>query len=1344
MLISNFRLISNFKPSIKVFLNKPIYLKIKKIEKKKLYIANSLFFSTYMMDSVEKNKSISDGMFLRVEEERKFFKCGPSISNTIEKYSSLHNHSDLSLLDGASRVSEMVRFTKELKITSLSITDHGVMHAIVDLFKECDKLNIKPIAGNEMYVINGNISRNYKKSQLSKYHQIVLALNEQGYNNLVKLTTLSHLNGWQGTGAFGRPCISKKLLFKYKKNIVLTSACLGGEICQNLLGKNFKFARQIADWYSNNFNDFFYLELQDHGHREDRAVNMDILSLSEEFDINLISTNDSHFTKNKNVEAHDMLLCVQTGKPFDEPSRMRYSGTEFLKSPKQMREMYQDHVSPKKIESALESSVFVSNSAENYSIWAEITIPTFTMPKRFNDFSFDEFLEFLSFEGLNQMLNNRFEKNFHSTHFDSIEKTGQIKSKYKRYYRRLSYELESIKKMGFSTYFLVVWDFIDFARKNKIPIGSGRGSVAGSLVAYTLGITNIDPIEYGLLFERFLNPARKSMPDIDTDFSIDGRDGVIDYVSMKYGQDKVAQIITFNRLTSKAVLKDMGRSIRKGDFLVEKMSDLIPISRGKPLDLGLMISSETPSQEFRQNYLKHKNLKNLIDKALNFQGMNKTTAVHAAGLVISSRKLDEIVPLTRGIRGEVITQYPMEDVEYLGLLKMDFLGLKNLSMVEGIVNCVNYRFKNNLLTLDSNYLGPHFDKRTFDLLARGELDGVFQLDASIGMKDIVTEMKPSSIQDISSILALYRPGPLDTGLIPRFIKRKRKVFLYKFDYPELKQTLEETYGILIYQEQIMKVAQELGGYNMSQADILRRAMGKKKISEMRTQEKIFIEGCVNNSLEKISGQIVFNQMLGFAEYCFNKSHSTAYAFTTYQTAWLKSHWPVEFFSSLMNVNLADFEKIERYIHQASLVGIFVHKPEINESEVFFVPDYSLTNKSFISFGLGSIKNIGEVAASLIITERKISGVYRNLFEIVDRLITKQLISKKLVECLIVCGCLDKIYQGEKRTNILTSLENIIEWVNRNQKTKYINQPLLIDLGSIKNEKKTKSKKKTIGDKSINGIDDFNQKKVELPHLAYALTGINSVNIFLLNYSEIILLLGISLSIVFKSPENDINLITNSKKSNRFVQNSFFLLNSIEKIKVSEMQYDNKDILVMGIIFEIQEYRISVQRKIFKLIYEDFNGMVTGIIFENNDSLSEIDKELGKSEGFFFIKKTKFFLGDLFFGYGSSEEPSFESRKIKLSQMFCVNDYRFIIITISALECQSPSVRLLLKFNSSLSKYIVGQDEKSIPLLLKIKGNRRNEILKTNLSVSFSDHRIVIKLLKKVGFKCDLFQLNSFL
>jgi len=615
---------------------------------------------------------------------------------------------------------------------------------------------------------------------------------------------------------------------------------------------------------------------------------------------------------------------------------MRYSGTEFLKSANEMFEMFGDHVQPNLSISALDNSQIIANQVEDYSIWSEVKIPKFEMPKNFQDFTFDDFMKVLSFEGLFCRLNDRFYNAFELEKRETfLRQSNIILPDYQRYYDRLNYELEAICFMGFSTYFLVVWDYINFARKNFIPVGPGRGSAAGSLVAYSLGITNIDPIEHGLLFERFLNPSRKSMPDIDTDFSIDGREMVIEYVSMKYGHERVAQIATFNKLTSKAILKDMGRSGQVSGSLLEKMSGMIPITRGKPVSLNLMILENSPSIDFRQLYLKNSPIKDIIDKSIRFEGMVKTTAVHAAGIVISSIKLDEIVPLTRGTKGEIVTQYPMENVELLGLLKMDFLGLKNLSMIETVVNFVNFKFRNSVLSLEADCLRPHFDSNTYNLLARGELEGIFQLDASPGMKEVVSDIRPNSIQDISSILALYRPGPLDAGLIPQFLTRKRETVFFRYHLMELKPILSETYGILLYQEQIMKVAQEMGGYSLDQADLLRRAMGKKKLTEMQMQKKTFLDGCLNNSFEKNSSVELFYQVVGFAEYCFNKSHSTAYAFTTYQTAWLKSHWPVEFFSSLLSANLGDTEKIEKFVFQAATFGVFVNQPCLNTSDVFF-------------------------------------------------------------------------------------------------------------------------------------------------------------------------------------------------------------------------------------------------------------------------------------------------------------------------------------------------------------------------------------------------------------------------
>mmetsp|Transcript_58156 Transcript_58156/g.136566 ORF Transcript_58156/g.136566 Transcript_58156/m.136566 type:complete len:684 (+) Transcript_58156:596-2647(+) len=666
---------------------------------------------------------------------------------------------------------------------------------------------------------------------------------------------------------------------------------------------------------------------------------MKVLKISRELKINLLATNDSHFTEKKDVETHDTLLCVQTGKAKEELNRMRYSGTEFLKSANEMFEMFIDHIPPDLSFSALDNSKNIGDGVEDYSVWSEVKIPKFEMPNGYEDFAFDDFLRALTYEGFYFRLTENFTNAFElEKKKDFMENSKKTFSDYEKYYQRLNFELDVICSMGFSTYFLVVWDYINFARKSIIPVGPGRGSAAGSLVAYALGITNIDPIEHGLIFERFLNPSRNSMPDIDTDFSIDGREMVIEYVSMRYGHENVAQIATFNKLSSKAILKDMGKSGQVSASLLEKLSGMIPITRGKPASLNLMIVEDSPSMEFRQNYLMNSILKSVIDKSIKFEGMVKTTAVHAAGIVISSVKLDGIVPLCRGQKGEIVTQYPMENIELLGLLKMDFLGLKNLSMIETVVNLVNHKYRNSILTIDSDCLKPHFDLPTYGLLARGDLEGIFQFDASYGMKDVVSEIRPNSIQDISSILALYRPGPLDAGLIPKFVTGKREEFAAIEFFPELHPILSETYGILLYQEQIMKLAQEIGGYSMDQADLLRRAIGKKKLREMQRQKKNFLEGCLNNSLEKDTVFSLFYQVVGFAEYCFNKSHSAAYAFTTYQTAWLKSHWPVEFFASLLSANLGDTDKIEKFIFQAASFGVMVCRPCLNNSDVFFFPD----------------------------------------------------------------------------------------------------------------------------------------------------------------------------------------------------------------------------------------------------------------------------------------------------------------------------------------------------------------------------------------------------------------------
>ncbi|MBG1269306.1 DNA polymerase III subunit alpha [Nostoc sp. WHI] len=772
----------------------------------------------------------------------------------------LHIHSDYSLLDGASQLPELVDRAIALGMKAIALTDHGVMYGAVELIKICRSQNIKPIIGNEMYVINGDIE---KQERRPKYHQVVLAKNTQGYKHLVKLTTISHLKGVQGKGIFSRPCINKDLLKEYHEGLIVTSACLGGEVPQAILSGRPDAARKVAQWYKDVFGDDFYLEIQDHGSQEDRIVNVEIVKIARELGIKFIATNDSHFISCFDVEAHDALLCIQTGKLIVEDKRMRYSGTEYLKSGEEMKQLFRDHLPDEVIEVAIATTEEVADKVEPYNIMGEPQIPTPPIP---SGHTADTYAEDVAWSGLLERLNRKSRQEV-----DSI------------YKERLEYELKMIQQMGFSKYFLVVWDYIKFARDNNIPVGPGRGSAAGSLVAYAMRITNIDPVHHGLLFERFLNPERKSMPDIDTDFCIEQRDKVIEYVTDKYGADRVAQIITFNRLTSKAVLKDVARVLNIPYGEADKMAKLIPVVRGKPTKLKVMISNETPEPEFKEKYDKEPHVRHWLDMAMRIEGTNKTFGVHAAGVVISADPLDEIVPLQKNNDGSVITQYFMEDLESMGLLKMDFLGLRNLTLIQKTVDLIQetrgYRVDpdeiprqerkaQKILAKGEHSTLPKDVQKTYELLEAGELEGIFQLESS-GMRQIVRDLKPSNIEDISSILALYRPGPLDAGLIPKFINRKHGRENIDYQHTILEPILDETYGIMVYQEQIMKIAQDMAGYSLGQADLLRRAMGKKKVSEMQKQREKFVDGAAKNGVQKKIADELFEQMLKFAEYCLS-------------------------------------------------------------------------------------------------------------------------------------------------------------------------------------------------------------------------------------------------------------------------------------------------------------------------------------------------------------------------------------------------------------------------------------------------------------------------------------------
>lgn len=753
----------------------------------------------------------------------------------------LHIHSDYSMLDGASQLSDLVTRAIELGMPAIALTDHGVMYGAVGLLKAAKGKDIKPIIGNEMYVINGDITLQEKRP---RYHQVVLAKNTQGYRNLVKLTTISSLQGVQGKGIFSRPCINKDLLAQYHEGLIVTSACLGGEVPQAILAGKPEIARRIAQWYKDLFAEDYYLEIQDHGSKEDRVVNIEIVRIARELDIQLIATNDSHYISCYDVEAHDALLCIQTGKLITEDKRLRYSGTEYLKSADEMAQLFRDHLPDEVIQEAITNTLTVADKVEEYDIFRDPQSPAYKVPDGYTPETYMEEITWLG-------LQDRFR----------VASRAEINDTYKE---RLEYELQMLEQMGYSTYFLVVWDYIKYARDNGIAVGPGRGSAAGSLVAYALGITNIDPVHHGLLFERFLNPERKSMPDIDTDFCIDQREKIIEYVTQKYGDDHVAQIITFNRMTSKAVLKDVARVLDIPYGEADRMAKLIPVSRGKPAKLKVMISDQTPAPEFKEKYDTDPKVQRWLDMAIRIEGTNKTFGVHAAGVVIAAEPIDQVVPLQRNNDGSVITQYYMEDLESLGLLKMDFLGLKNLTMIQKAAELIQQN-RHEAINVDDL---PMDDPKTYQLLAKGDLEGIFQLESS-GMRQVVKDLKPSNLEDISSILALYRPGPLDAGLIPKFINRKHGREQIEYQHNILKPILNETYGIMVYQEQIMKIAQELAGYSLGQADLLRRAMGKKKVSEMQKHRELFVEGAAKNDVSNKVATELFDQMVLFAEYCLS-------------------------------------------------------------------------------------------------------------------------------------------------------------------------------------------------------------------------------------------------------------------------------------------------------------------------------------------------------------------------------------------------------------------------------------------------------------------------------------------
>ena len=922
-------------------------------------------------------------------------------------FTHLHVHTEFSLLDGSNKIKEYVARVKELGMNSAAITDHGVMYGVIDFYKEAKAQGINPVIGCEVYVApNSRFDRELSHGDDRYYHLVLLAENNQGYQNLMKIVSKGFVDGY-----YYKPRVDMEVLEKYHEGIIALSACLAGEVQRYLVRGLYEEAKTVAQKYENCFGKGnFFLELQDHGIPEQKMVNPQLLRMSEELGIELVATNDVHYTYAEDAEAHDILLCIQTGKKLADEDRMRYEGGQYyVKSEEEMRSLF-----PYALQ-AIENTQKIADRCHVEIEFGVTKLPHFDVPEGYNSWTY---LNKLCHDGLKV----RYPK------------------KWEELLPKLDYELGVIQKMGYVDYFLIVWDFINYARTHGIPVGPGRGSAAGSLVSYTTGITNIDPIKYSLLFERFLNPERVTMPDIDIDFCYERRSEVIDYVIKKYGADCVTQIVTFGTLKAKGVVRDVGRVMDLPYAFCDKISKSIPDELGITIEKALVMNPE-----LRAMYESDATVKNLLDMSKRLEGLPRHTSMHAAGVVISQKAMDEYVPLSRGSDGTITTQYIMTTIEELGLLKMDFLGLRTLTVIDNAVKLVkrNYGVEIDVDRIDYD------DKKVLESIGTGHTEGIFQLE-SAGMKNFMKELRPQSLEDVIAGISLYRPGPMD--FIPKYIKGKNEPDSISYVCPELEPILEPTYGCIVYQEQVMQIVQSLAGYTMGQADNIRRAMSKKKqyVIDAERQNFVYgneeegIKGCINNGISEKAANEIYDSMVDFAKYAFNKSHAAAYAVVSYQTAFLKFYYPVEFMAALMTSVLDNTRKVSEYIYTCRQMGIKVLSPDINAGEGVFSAD-----KEGIRYGLYAIKSIGRPVVDAIIEERNQNGPYSTLQNFIERVCGRE-INKRAIENLIkagACDCLD----GNRQQMVL-SYAMILDNVNSQRKKSMEGQMSLFDFASEEDKK----------------------------------------------------------------------------------------------------------------------------------------------------------------------------------------------------------------------------------------------------------------------------------------------------
>ena len=915
-------------------------------------------------------------------------------------FTHLHVHTEYSLLDGSNKIKEYVARVRELGMDSAAITDHGVMYGVIDFYREAKAAGINPILGCEVYVApNSRFDREVGSDEDRYYHLVLLAENNQGYANLMKIVSLGFVEGF-----YYRPRVDKELLRQYHEGIIALSACLAGEVPRYLTRGLYEEARQTALEYQEIFGkDNYFLELQDHGIPDQRLVNQQLLRMSEELHIPLVATNDVHYTYEDDVAAHDILLCIQTGKKLTDENRMRYEGGQyFVKSPEQMAELF-----PYALQ-ALENTHKIAKRCHVEIEFGVTKLPRFDVPSPYTSW---EYLNKLCYEGLDERYGDRAE---------------ELKP-------RLKYELDTIQKMGYVDYFLIVWDFIRYARDHGIPVGPGRGSAAGSIVSYTLGITQLDPIRYNLLFERFLNPERVSMPDIDVDFCFERRQEVIDYVVRKYGKDCVAQIVTFGTMAARGVIRDVGRVMDLPYALCDSIAKMIPQELNITIDKALEMN-----HELKTLYDTDEKIKELINMSRRLEGLPRHTSMHAAGVVISQKEVDEYVPLSRAADGTIVTQFTMTTLEELGLLKMDFLGLRTLTVIDNAVRLVakDTGRKLDMLKIDYN------DRAVLDSIGTGKTEGVFQLESG-GMKNFMKELKPQSLEDIIAGISLYRPGPMD--FIPQYIRGKNNPETITYDCPQLQPILEPTYGCIVYQEQVMQIVRDLGGYTLGRSDLVRRAMSKKKAAVMAKERQNFVygnkeedvPGCIANGIDEKTANKIYDDMTDFAKYAFNKSHAAAYALVAYQTAYLKYYYPVEFMAALMTSVIDNPPKVAEYILTCRQMGIRILPPDINVGEAGFTVD----GKN-IRYGLSAIKSIGRPVIDAVVEERTLGGSYRSLKDFIERLTGKET-NKRTIENFIKSGAFDGL--GGTRKQFMMIYADIMDRIAHEKKSSMTGQMTLFDL-----------------------------------------------------------------------------------------------------------------------------------------------------------------------------------------------------------------------------------------------------------------------------------------------------------